>query len=39
MIEDVAATGWLAVQIGALDMILQKDVAKLHDRDTSIYGQ
>ena len=39
MIEDVAATVWLAMQIGTPDVIPQDDVAKLHDRYTNVYGQ
>ena len=39
MIEDVAATVWLAMQIGTPDVIPQEDVAKLHDRYTNVYGQ
>jgi len=39
MIEDVAATVWLALQIGAPDVIPQEDVDKLHQRYTRVYGQ
>jgi len=39
MTEDVAATVWLAIQIGSPDVIPQADVDKLHDRYTHVYGQ
>ncbi len=39
MTEDVAATVWLALQIGAPDVIPQADVDKLHARYTNVYGQ
>jgi len=39
MTEDVAATVWLALQIGTPDVIPQDDVDKLHDRYTHVYGQ
>ena len=39
MTEDVAATVWLAMQIGTPDVIPQEDVDKLHYRYTNIYGQ
>jgi L-ribulose-5-phosphate 4-epimerase len=39
MTEDVAATVWMAMQIGAPDIIPQEDVDKLHDRYTHVYGQ
>lgn len=39
MTEDVAATVWLAMQIGEPDVIPAEDVAKLHARYTTIYGQ
>lgn len=39
MVEDVAATVWLALQIGQPDEISAEDVAKLHHRYTHIYGQ
>jgi L-ribulose-5-phosphate 4-epimerase len=39
MVEDVAATTWLAMQIGTPDIIPQEDVDKLHQRYTTIYGQ
>src|SRR5512139_957368 len=32
MTEDVAATVWLALQIGKPDVLPQEDIAKLHDR-------
>jgi L-ribulose-5-phosphate 4-epimerase len=39
MTEDVAATVWLATQIGQPDEIPAEDIARLHDRYTNIYGQ
>jgi L-ribulose-5-phosphate 4-epimerase len=39
MTEDVAKTVWLALQLGAPDIIASDDVAKLHYRYTHIYGQ
>jgi L-ribulose-5-phosphate 4-epimerase len=39
MTEDVAATVWMALQIGAPDVIPQDDVDKLHARYTNVYGQ
>jgi L-ribulose-5-phosphate 4-epimerase len=39
MTEDVAATVWMALQIGAPDVIPQDDVEKLHYRYTHVYGQ
>jgi L-ribulose-5-phosphate 4-epimerase len=39
MTEDVAATVWLAMQIGTPDEIPQEDVDRLHDRYTNVYGQ
>jgi L-ribulose-5-phosphate 4-epimerase len=39
MVEDVAKTVWLALQIGTPDEITPKDIAKLHDRYTNVYGQ
>jgi L-ribulose-5-phosphate 4-epimerase len=39
MTEDVAATVWMALQIGAPDIIPQDDVDKLHARYTYVYGQ
>jgi L-ribulose-5-phosphate 4-epimerase len=39
MTEDVAATVWMALQIGTPDIIPQGDVDKLHARYTSVYGQ
>lgn len=39
MTEDVAATVWLAMQIGTPNVIPQEDVDKLHDRYTNVYGQ
>jgi L-ribulose-5-phosphate 4-epimerase len=39
MTEDVAATVWMAMQIGTPDVIPQEDVDKLHDRYTHVYGQ
>jgi L-ribulose-5-phosphate 4-epimerase len=39
MTEDVAATVWMAMQIGTPDVIPQEDVEKLHYRYTHVYGQ
>jgi L-ribulose-5-phosphate 4-epimerase len=39
MVEDVARTVWLALQIGQPDEISAEDVAKLHYRYTHVYGQ
>lgn len=39
MVEDVAATVWLALQLGAPDEIAEKDVERLHFRYKNIYGQ
>ena len=39
MVEDVARTTWLALQIGQPDEIDPEDVAKLHHRYTHVYGQ
>jgi L-ribulose-5-phosphate 4-epimerase len=39
MVEDIAATVWLALQIGTPDIIPPENVEKLHYRYTHIYGQ
>ena len=39
MVEDIAATVWLALQMGTPDEIPADDVAKLHDRYMNVYGQ
>jgi len=39
MVEDVARTVWIALQIGTPDEIPPEDVAKLHYRYTHVYGQ
>lgn len=39
MVEDVAATIWLALQIGQPDEISPENVAKLHYRYMNVYGQ
>lgn len=39
MTEDVAATVWMALQIGTPDVIPQEEVDKLHARYTNVYGQ
>jgi L-ribulose-5-phosphate 4-epimerase len=39
MTEDVAATVWMALQIGTPDVIPQDEVDRLHQRYTSAYGQ
>jgi L-ribulose-5-phosphate 4-epimerase len=39
MVEDVARSVWLALQLGQPDEIPAEDVAKLHHRYTNVYGQ
>lgn len=39
MVEDIAATVWLALQIGTPDIIPPEVVEKLHYRYTHVYGQ
>lgn len=39
MVEDVARTVWLALQLGQPEEIAPEDVAKLHHRYEHIYGQ
>ena len=39
MTEDVAATVWVAMQMGTPDVISQEDAEKLHRRYTGEYGQ
>ncbi len=39
MTEDNAKTVWLAMQIGTPDELPEKEVEKLHDRYTHVYGQ
>lgn len=39
MTEDVAATVWMALQIGTPAEIPTEDVRKLHERYTTVYGQ
>jgi L-ribulose-5-phosphate 4-epimerase len=39
MVEDVAHTVWIALQVGQPDEIPAEDVAKLHHRYTHEYGQ
>ncbi len=39
MTEDVAATVWLAMQLGEPLKISDEDIAKLHHRYTHVYGQ
>lgn len=39
MVEDVARTTWLALQLGQPDAIDAEDIAKLHYRYTHVYGQ
>jgi len=39
MVEDVAATIWMALQIGQPEEIPQELVDRLHDRYTHVYGQ
>jgi L-ribulose-5-phosphate 4-epimerase len=39
MVEDIAHTVWIALQIGQPDQIPADAVARLHDRYTHVYGQ
>ncbi|HRQ38836.1 MAG TPA: L-ribulose-5-phosphate 4-epimerase [Chloroflexota bacterium] len=39
MVEDIARTVWLAMQIGAVQELGAADVASLHHRYTHVYGQ
>lgn len=39
MCEDVARTSWLALQLGSPLPIADDDIAKLHKRYTTVYGQ
>jgi L-ribulose-5-phosphate 4-epimerase len=39
MVEDVAATVWLALQLGTPDVLPDDVVATLHRRYTTVYGQ
>ena len=39
MVEDVARTTWLALQLGQPDEIAPEAIAKLHHRYTHVYGQ
>lgn len=39
MVEDVAKTVWLAMQLGTPEPIAKEDVAKLYDRYQNVYGQ
>jgi L-ribulose-5-phosphate 4-epimerase len=39
MVEDVARTTWLALQLGQPGEIAESDIAKLHHRYTHVYGQ
>jgi L-ribulose-5-phosphate 4-epimerase len=39
MVEDVAHTVWLALQLGTPDEIPSEDVAKLRARYRDVYGQ
>jgi L-ribulose-5-phosphate 4-epimerase len=39
MVEYVARTVWLALQIGQPEDIPMEDVQRLHDRFTQFYGQ
>jgi L-ribulose-5-phosphate 4-epimerase len=39
MVEDVAHTTWLALQLGLPDEIAPEDIARLHQRYTQVYGQ
>lgn len=39
MVEDIAHTTWLALQLGTPDEISSDNVTKLHDRYMNVYGQ
>ncbi len=39
MCEDVARTAWLALQLGTPLQLTEDDIAKLHQRYTTVYGQ
>lgn len=39
MVEEIARTVWIALQMGQPDEISEEDVAKLHHRYTNVYGQ
>lgn len=39
MVEDVAKTVWIAMQLGNPEEISSEDIAKLHDRYSNVYGQ
>jgi L-ribulose-5-phosphate 4-epimerase len=39
MVEDIAKSVWLAMQIGQVEEIAPADVAKLFDRYNNVYGQ
>jgi len=39
MVEDVAKSAWIALQMGTPDEIPADDIARLHDRYTNVYGQ
>ena len=39
MVEDIAHTVWIALQLGEPDEIAPKDVERLHQRYTKFYGQ
>jgi L-ribulose-5-phosphate 4-epimerase len=39
MVEDVAKTVWIAMQIGIPDVIPDSEISKLYDRYTNVYGQ
>ena len=39
MVEDIAKTVWIALQMGTPDEIAAEDLAKLHNRYTTVYGQ
>ena len=39
MTEDVAATVFMALQLGTPDVLPEDVVAKLHDRYMNVYGQ
>jgi L-ribulose-5-phosphate 4-epimerase len=39
MVEDIAKTVWISLQMGTPDVIPPEDIARLHDRYMNVYGQ
>jgi L-ribulose-5-phosphate 4-epimerase len=38
-VEDIAATVFMALQLGQPDVLSDEAVARLHERYTTVYGQ